>query len=119
MNIEEVQEYCLSLPGVTEDAPYGPDWIVFRIEGKIFLHIWLNAPLPTIAVKLTPERNEDLRDRYNCISEAYHLNKKHWSDIWIENTFKPEIIQGFIKESYDLVKAGLPKYLQDKYSTED
>ena len=37
MNIEEVRTYCLTLPGVTEDVPYGPDWLVFRIEGKIFL----------------------------------------------------------------------------------
>ena len=35
MNIEQVREYCLALPGVTEDSPYGPDMIVFRIERKI------------------------------------------------------------------------------------
>ena len=43
MNIEEVREYALSLPGTTEDQAYGEDWVLFRIEGKIFLHIWLNA----------------------------------------------------------------------------
>jgi len=39
MNLEEVREYCLSLPGVTEDSPYGPDMIVFRIEERYFLHM--------------------------------------------------------------------------------
>ena len=37
MNIEQVREYTLSLPGVTEDQPFGDDNITFRLEGKIFL----------------------------------------------------------------------------------
>ena len=38
MNIEEVRLYALSLPGTTEGQAYGADWVLFRIEGKIFLH---------------------------------------------------------------------------------
>lgn len=34
MNIEEVREYALSMPGATEDQAYGPDWVLFRIEGN-------------------------------------------------------------------------------------
>ena len=59
MNIEEVRKYCLSLPDTEEAMPYGEDWVVFRVGGKIFLHIWLEAPIPTIAVKLLPERAEN------------------------------------------------------------
>lgn len=39
MNIEDVREYALTLPGAKEDMPYGPDWLIFRIEGKIFLYM--------------------------------------------------------------------------------
>ena len=109
MNIEEVREYCVSLPYVEEDMPYGNDWVVFRIGGKIFLHIWLEAPIPTIAIKLLPERGEQLRDEYNAFTPAYHLNKKHWNDIFIENTFPSDMIKGWIDESYNLVKSKLPK----------
>lgn len=109
MNIEEVREYCMSLPYVEEDMPYGNDWVVFRIGGKIFLHIWLEAPIPTIAVKLLPERGEELREEYNAFSPAYHLNKKHWNDIFIEDTFPVDMIEEWIKESYELVKSKLPK----------
>lgn len=41
MNIEEVRSYALSLPGVTEDQPFGEDNVTFRVEGKIFLCLWL------------------------------------------------------------------------------
>ena len=112
MNIEEVRTYCLSLPGVTEDMPYGPDWVVFRIEGKIFLHISLERRL--IAIKLLPERGEELRDKYDAVTPAWHMNKKHWNDIIIENTFPDETIEEWIRESYDLVKSKLPKRLKEK-----
>ncbi len=113
MNIEEVRAYCLALPGVTEDMPYGPDWVVFRIEGKIFLHISLERRL--IAIKLRPERGEALREKYDAVTPAWHMNKKHWNDIVIENTFPDNIIEGWIKESYDLVKSKFPKRLKEKY----
>ena len=92
MNIEEVRKYCLSLPDTEEAMPYGEDWVVFRVGGKIFLHIWLEAPIPT-----------------NAFSPAYHLNKKHWNDIFIEGSFPNRMIEDWIKESYELVKSKLPK----------
>lgn len=36
MNIEQVRTYTLSLPGVTEDMPFGDDVVTFRIEGMDF-----------------------------------------------------------------------------------
>ncbi len=113
MNIEQVRAYCLTLPGVTEDMPYDSGWVVFRIEGKIFLHISLERRL--IAIKLRPERGEELRERYDAITPAWHMNKKHWNDIVIENTFPNETIEQWIRESYDLVLSKLPKRLKEIY----
>ncbi len=113
MNIKGIRTYCLTLPGVTENMPYGLDWVVFRIEGKIFLHISLERRL--IAIKLLPERGEELRDKYDAVTPAWHLNKKHWNDVVIENTFAADVIEGWIKESYDLVLSKLPKALKEKY----
>jgi predicted DNA-binding protein (MmcQ/YjbR family) len=115
MHIEQVREFCLSLPGVTEDSPYGPDMIVFRIEGKIFLHLPLEYVYPRIFIKLLPEEGQELRERYDAICAAYHLNKVHWNDILIENTFPPDQIKEWILESYRLVLSRLPKRLREKY----
>ena len=43
MNIEQVRDFTLSLHGVTEDQPFGDDNITFRVEGKIFLCLWLDV----------------------------------------------------------------------------
>lgn len=113
MDIEEARAYCLSLPGATEDMPYGDNWVVFRVEGKIFLHISLERRL--IAIKLAIERGEDLRERYGAVRPAWHMNKRHWNDIDIEGTFPDATIKGWIAESYALVVAKLPKRLREKY----
>ena len=117
MNIEQVREYCLALPGVTEDSPYGPDMIVFRIERKIFLHLPLEYADPRISIKLPPEEGLELREKYDVIRAAYHLNKRHWNDILIENTFPSDQIQNWILKSYYLVLNSLPKGVREKYQS--
>lgn len=112
MNIEEVRDYCLSLPGVTEDMPYGPDVVVFRIEGKIFMHIGLERG--QIAVKHLPEKGIELRERHDAITPAFHMNKTHWSDVEIEGLLPDALIKTLIDESYALVLNKLPKALKAK-----
>lgn len=121
MDIEQVREYTLSLLGVTEDQPFGDDIITFRIEGKIFLCLWLGGGQhdlkysePRFALKLTPERNEELREQYAAVSPAWHWNKKHWSDVYYE-LLDDELVQSWIEESYKLVVSKLPKAIRQKY----
>jgi predicted DNA-binding protein (MmcQ/YjbR family) len=114
MNIEDVREYALMLAGANEDMPYGPDWLIFRIEGKIFLHIWLESPEPTCAVKLEPEFGLSLREHYEGVRPAYHLNKTHWNDIYLDR-IDDELTKQWIRQSYELVLSKLPKKLREKY----
>lgn len=114
MNIEDVREYCLSLAGVTEDMPYGPDCVVYRIGGKIFLHIALESGPGRIAIKLPPEAGADLRERFGEIRPAFHMNKTHWNDVYLTGTLAPSFIAGLIHESYMLVYSKLPRKVKDQ-----
>lgn len=127
MNIEEVREYTLSIPCVTEDQPFGDDLLVFRIEGKIFMCLCLGSEQgfdkntvglvdarPRCVVKLTPERNEELREQYSAVTPAWHWNKKHWSDVYYES-LDEKLVKEWIRESYDLVVSKLPKAVRQKY----
>ena len=121
MDVEQVREYTLSILGVTEDQPFGDDIITFRIEGKIFLCLWLGGSHhdmrdsePRFALKLTPERNEELREQYSAVTPAWHWNKKHWSDVYYEH-LEEDLVKTLIKESYDLVVSKLPKASRIKY----
>ena len=121
MNIEQVREYTLSLFGVTEDQPFGDDNITFRLEGKIFMCLSLGGDEyeiknsePRLALKLSPERNEELRAQFSAVTPAFHWNKKHWSDVYYEQLDNTQI-EEWIKESYRLVASKLPKAIRHKY----
>ena len=121
MNIEQVREYTLSLLGVTEDQPFGDDNITFRLEGKIFMCLWLgsdqqdvNDSEPRLALKLAPERNEELRSQFSAVTPAWHWNKKHWNDVYYEQLDDSQVME-WIKESYHLVASKLPKLVRQKY----
>ena len=121
MNIEQVREYTLSLYGVTEDQPFGDDIITFRLEGKIFVCLWLGGgehdmehSESRLALKLSPERNEELRSQFSSVTPAYHWNKKHWSDVYYERMEDAQVKE-WIEESYHLVASKLPKAIRQKY----
>ncbi len=121
MNIEQVREFTLALPGVTEDQPFGDDIITFRLEGKIFVCLWLGggkhdikeSSEPRLALKLSPERNDELREQFAAVTPAWHWNKKHWSDVYYEQ-IEDTLVQEWIKESYQLVASKLPKAVRQK-----
>ena len=121
MNIEQVREYTLSLNGVTEDQPFGDDIITFRLEGKIFVCLWLGGgkhdmkdSTPRLALKLLPERNVELREHYSAVQPAWHWNKKHWSDVYYE-LLDDTLVQEWIRDSYELIASKLPKAIRQKY----
>lgn len=114
MNIEQVRAYALTLPGTTEDMPYGPDCVVFRIEGKIYLHISLESSEPRCAVKLDPAVGAGLREREDGVRPAYHMNKVHWNDLYL-NSLSDGMVTELIRHSYRLVLSKLPRRLRAKY----
>ena len=81
MNIEEIREFALSLPHVTEDMPFGPDVLALRIGGKIFCLLELSGHWQFYNLKVDPDFSLDLQDRYSSIRPGFHMNKRHWISI--------------------------------------
>ena len=109
MNLEELREYCLSLPHVTEDMPFGEDILVFRICNRIFVLTSLESVPLRVSLKCDPERAIELREQYpDKITAGYHLNKKHWNTVLLEG-LPPALIKEMIQHSYDQVLAKVPK----------
>lgn len=116
MDIEQLREYILSLPHVTEDMPFGDDCIVYRIGGKIFACLSLTGD-KHVAIKLTPDRNNELRAEYPDIEPAWHWSKKHWSDIYYERSLPSSLVKSLVTESHDLVFSSLPKSIREALSS--
>ena len=116
MNLEELREYCLSLPHVTEDMPFGEDILVFRICNRIFVLTSLESVPLRVSLKCDPERAIELREQYpDKIIAGYHLNKKHWNTVLLEG-LPPALIKEMIQHSYDQVLDKVPKKEREKLS---
>lgn len=104
MNIEELRDYCLSLPDVEETQPFGPDVLVYKVKGKIFLLTGLDQNPIRFNVKCDPEKVEELREQFACVLPGYHMNKKHWNTIVADGSVSRKQVLDWIDDSYKLVR---------------
>jgi predicted DNA-binding protein (MmcQ/YjbR family) len=113
MNIESLREYCLNKPAVEETLPFGPETLVFKLCGKMFLLTALDEADLSFNVKCDPEKAIELREQYECVSPGYHMNKEHWNTIRVDGSVSTTVLKEWINHSYELVKASLPKKIRD------
>jgi predicted DNA-binding protein (MmcQ/YjbR family) len=109
MNVESFRDYCLSKPKATEGTPFGPDNIVFKVEGKMFALLALDEVPTAVNLKCDPDLALELRDRYEQVQPGYHMNKKHWNTVELDGVIPKNEIRKMIDHSYDLVLQSLPK----------
>ena len=114
MNIETFREYCLGKPAATEDTPFGPDNIVFKVEGKMFALAALDEVPPAVNLKCDPDLALELRDRYAQVRPGYHMNKKHWNTVELDGVIPEKEIRKMVDHSYGLVVKSLPKSRREK-----
>lgn len=107
MNLFEIQQYCLSKPGVIEYFPFDEDTPCYKV-GKIFLIANLIPPI-SINLKCDPEKAIELRERYESVVPGYHMNKMHWNTVYLESNISKREILEWIDHSYNLIIASLKK----------
>jgi predicted DNA-binding protein (MmcQ/YjbR family) len=108
MDIESFRNYCLSLPDTSEEFPFGPDTIVFKVAGKIFALAGLDD-FSSINLKCDPELVTELRETYPAVLPGYHMNKKHWNTVLMDNSIRDSMLREWIRHSYDQVLKKLPR----------
>ena len=108
MNIEELREYCISKPGVTEDFPFDEVTLVFKVMGKMFALTNLDGDW-SLALKCDPQRAIELREMYPAIQPGYHMSKVHWNTVMMDGSLSQKLILELIDHSYQLVVDKLPK----------
>lgn len=104
MSIEEIRNYCLSLPYVVETMPFDDTTIVYKVGGKWFAVTDLEQN-DKVVVKCDPDHAIELRDRHEEITAAWHFNKRHWNAISLRGDLAASFIREQIYNSYMLVIA--------------
>ena len=103
MNNEEIREYCISKPGVTESLPFNDTALVFKVADKMFALLDLSEERRGISLKCDPELAGELREQHPEVTPAYHFNKKHWNTVRIDGSLSRQMICEMIDHSYELV----------------
>lgn len=114
MNIEEFRDYCLAKPGTTEETPFGPDTLVFKVMGKMYALTGIES-FNYINLKCDPEYAIELREKFDgSIRPGYHMNKKLWNSVDTDGSVPEDLIIDLINQSYDLVVNSLTKKLKEE-----
>ena len=109
MNPETIKAYCLTRAGTTEEYPFDPETMVFKVLGKMYALVSLDENPSRINLKCDPAQVPVLRAMHESIQPGYHMNKEHWNTIILDGSLPEQLVWRLIDESYDLVVAGLPK----------
>lgn len=113
MDIIYFRDYCLSKKGATEDTPFDPNTLCFKVGGKIFAIIDIEL-FESVNLKCDPDHAILLREQYEDIVPGYHMHKKHWNTVFFNKSVPDSIILQLVEESYDLVFKSLPKKTQQE-----
>ena len=85
MNKEEIIEYCLTLKNTYKDCPFSDDFesvTMKHCENKKWFALLMNVNERLyLNIKTDPNYSDILRNTYDYIIPAYHMNKEHWNTI--------------------------------------
>ncbi|MCH1479292.1 MAG: MmcQ/YjbR family DNA-binding protein [Crocinitomicaceae bacterium] len=102
MTFGEFYDFCFALS--TEDAttPFDKNTLVFKKKGKIFA--LTNAEhFEFINLKCDPDQALYLRENYQAIKPGYHMNKKHWNSVYLNQDVNDQVIFQLIEASFNLI----------------
>lgn len=106
--IAVAMERAEELPGSERENPFGPEWDVYKVRGKVFLLIPLDDT-GRVTLKSHPDDAVALRETFADIVPGYHMNKKHWITLLPGPSLEDELITELITESSRLVVEKLPR----------
>ncbi|ADO54686.1 MmcQ/YjbR family DNA-binding protein [Paenibacillus polymyxa] len=106
---EQIVAYGLSQKEAVKDYPFGADPLVLKVGGKMFALLTEKDGISHVSLKCDPVIAENLREQNKAIKPGYHLNKRHWNTIEVDNSFPLEDLYSMIDHSYELAFKGLTK----------
>lgn len=100
---------ALELPAAAISHPFGPEYDVAKVLGKMFLLLTEVSRGPIVVLKADPLDSEALRQTHPDVTPGYHMNKRHWITLEPGGTLDEELVRELVTESYLLVVEGLPR----------
>src|SRR5437899_1337389 len=117
MNPAAVRRWCRQRPGASEETPFGPDALVYKVGGKMFAVVARGGRSATL--KCDPIWARELRAQHPAITAGYHTNKRHWNTVVLDGSAPSTLVREMLEHSYTLVVDGLPQRLREELRGDD
>ena len=111
MNIEDLRNYCLSKKATTEELPFDEKTLCFKVLDKVFALTDIEN-FQFVNMKCDPEKAVELREQYDEIRPAYHMNKKHWNSVYMDASLSDQFVKELVDHSYEMVVQKMTKKQQ-------
>lgn len=117
MTNQDAEQYLLSKPEAGVEYPFGDDIKVFKVKNKMFATLaigkmgkgdgeksywWLN-------LKCDPDEAVMLRDIFSSVIPGYHMNKRLWNTIILDDSIPQGEIERMMDNSFKLVVSKMTK----------
>jgi predicted DNA-binding protein (MmcQ/YjbR family) len=113
---EKITDFACTLPDAVADKPFEDDFdtTVFRHgEGGKWFGLVMNVEksrvglegegkVDVLNLKCDPEEGFIVREMYEGIIPAYHMNKRHWISVILNGSVPLDFTQRLIEKSYGL-----------------
>ena len=106
---EQAKNVALELPFTEHCWPFGPEYDVFKVGGKIFMLMGVAHGRLHVSLKSDPEKSLLNQAIYRSVEPGYHLSKKHWISVYAGDEISPELVTDLVLDSWHLVVDKLPK----------
>ena len=87
------------LPGAELSRPFGGDWDVWKVRGRVFMLQTQVTGEPQVILKARPEDSATLSEAYTEITPGDHMNKRHWISLCPGGGIDAELVDDLVTES--------------------
>ena len=126
MKYEWLDEYLLSKPGAEKDFKLEWGWHRYMVRGKLFAAVCAPGPEhkppygghELVNLKCDPRLGELFRAQYPEVEPGFYCDKRNWIAVLLDGELPDDILRDLCDQSYALVVAKLPKYVQRELAEE-
>ncbi|KOC87856.1 MmcQ/YjbR family DNA-binding protein [Winslowiella iniecta] len=107
MNTSDLLSYCMNKSGAEQSVH--SDWKAtqIKVDDVLFAMVHEVQGRPAVSLKASPALTELLREKHQDVSPSEHLNKSHWSTVFLDGSLKDSQI-------YYLVDASLQQAINTR-----